>query len=267
MLLSIRHQTAYAFTGQAAQTVQYLRLSPRPDPCQSIIDWTVRAPGRLTAWNDGYGNSCHCLTLDGAHDGLDVTVGGQVETIETNGITPLAENDLPPEVFLRSTDLTHPAPIILDLIGGIDRQKTKGTLGALHALMGEVHDRLAHVPDETNVPQSAAQALELGQGGCLDHAHIFIAAARAWGIPARYVSGYLYTTHQDGHPLATHAWAEALVDYLGWVSFDPSNRQSATQAYVRLAVAHDYLGAAPVQGFRLRGGHEEMRVKVSLTQA
>ncbi|MGZ9035108.1 MAG: transglutaminase-like domain-containing protein, partial [Rhodospirillales bacterium] len=87
---------------------------------------------------------------------------------------------------------------------------------------------------------------------------------RVLGIPARYVSGYLYT---DEGALASHAWAEAYVDDLGWVSFDCANSQCATGAYVRLAVAFDYAGACPIRGVRKGGGIEEMSVLVKVMQS
>ncbi|NJO67710.1 MAG: transglutaminase family protein, partial [Rhodospirillales bacterium] len=62
-----------------------------------------------------------------------------------------------------------------------------------------------------------------------------------------------------------HAWAEAYVDELGWVSFDPSNSQSATDAYVRLAIGFDYAGACPIRGIRTGGGTEEMTVRVEVS--
>ena len=72
----------------------------------------------------------------------------------------------------------------------------------------------------------------------------------------------------EGHraSLASHAWAEAFVDDLGWVSFDTTNSRCATDAYVRLAVAFDYAGAAPIRGVRRGGGLEEMSVRVLVTQ-
>jgi transglutaminase-like putative cysteine protease len=86
---------------------------------------------------------------------------------------------------------------------------------------------------------------------------------RTLGIPARYVSGYL--THGFGHEAhaASHAWAEAFVDYLGWVGFDPTNGTSATEAYVRIAVGLDYAEAGPVRGVRNGGGLETMTVIVN----
>jgi transglutaminase-like putative cysteine protease len=105
--------------------------------------------------------------------------------------------------------------------------------------------------------------LEQGTGVCQDHAHIFCAVCRTLGVPARYVSGYL--THGAGHEAhaSSHAWAEAFVDFLGWIGFDPTNRACATDAYVRTAVGLDYAEAGPVRGVRSGGGTETMRVTVS----
>ena len=58
-------------------------------------------------------------------------------------------------------------------------------------------------------------------------------------------------------------WAEAKIDYLGWVAFDPTNRASATDAYIRTAAGLDYAEASPIRGVRSGGGVETMTVKVS----
>jgi transglutaminase-like putative cysteine protease len=89
--------------------------------------------------------------------------------------------------------------------------------------------------------------LRQGAGVCQDHAHIFISAARANGIPARYVSGYLMMDDRIDQE-ATHAWAEAHVEGLGWVGFDVSNGISPDPRYVRVATGSDYRDAAPITG-------------------
>ena len=120
-----------------------------------------------------------------------------------------------------------------------------------------------------------------GHGVCQDFAHVFIAAARHLGHPARYVGGYLFQpalshwqsqgsagqTQSTDAQDAGHAWAEALVPHLGWVGFDPANGISPTDAYVRVAVGLDYLGAAPVRGTRYGGGGESLAVKVIVHDA
>ena len=101
-----------------------------------------------------------------------------------------------------------------------------------------------------------------GSGVCQDHTHIFIAAARRLGFPARYVSGYLMLD-RCAEQAASHAWAEAHVGGLGWVAFDVANGISADERYVRVATGRDYRDAMPVSGIRF--GHAEERLAVQIT--
>jgi len=66
---------------------------------------------------------------------------------------------------------------------------------------------------------------------------------------------------------AAHAWAEAWVEGLGWVGFDPANGICATERYVRVATGLDYLGAAPVRGASYGGSGERMAVRLSVRDA
>jgi len=99
----------------------------------------------------------------------------------------------------------------------------------------------------THVATPAAQTFARGQGVCQDFAHIFVACARTLNIPARYVSGYLKRAEGEAQA-AGHAWAEGFVEGLGWVGFDATHKMSPDDAYVRVAAALDYLGAAPIRG-------------------
>ena len=94
---------------------------------------------------------------------------------------------------------------------------------------------------------------------------IFIAAARQLGIPARYVSGYLLRNDIVSQE-ASHAWAEAYVDGLGWVGFDVSNGVSPDERYVRLAIGLDSYDAAPIRGVRMGGTNESMLVSLQIQQ-
>ena len=103
----------------------------------------------------------------------------------------------------------------------------------------------------------------MGSGVCQDHAHIFIGIARALDIPARYVSGYLMMDDRIDQE-ATHAWAEAHVEHLGWVGFDISNGISPDQRYVRLATGRDYRDAAPITGISIGATTRELSVQVAV---
>ena len=107
--------------------------------------------------------------------------------------------------------------------------------------------------------------MAIGNGVCQDHAHIFIAAARLAGIPARYVSGYLMINDQVSQD-ASHAWAEVHVDDLGWVGFDVSNGVSPDERYVRIAIGRDARDASPISGFRLGIADESMSVSLQVQQ-
>ena len=102
---------------------------------------------------------------------------------------------------------------------------------------------------------SAASPLEhvlaSGEGVCQDFAHVMIAIARSWGIPTRYVSGYLYVVDEDGGQrtgAATHAWVECRLPGLGWTGFDPTNRERAGERHVQIAVGRDYGDVSPTRG-------------------
>jgi transglutaminase-like putative cysteine protease len=97
------------------------------------------------------------------------------------------------------------------------------------------------------------------------HAHIFIAAARTIGVPARYITGYL-VVGAEGSADAHHAWAEAWVEGLGWVGFDVANRICPTERYVRLAAGLDAGYAAPITGSRKGGAEEKLDVAVEVQQ-
>ena len=75
---------------------------------------------------------------------------------------------------------------------------------------------------EAGAEPTAEQAVNIGFGVCQDHTHIFISVARLLGFPARYVSGHLFSSEAKSIS-ASHAWAEAFVDSIGWIGFDISN--------------------------------------------
>lgn len=264
MRLSIVHETHYRFGEPAEHSIQYLRLTPRHDPTQYVRSWTLTTPGKLSGWIDGFGNLAHVSVQDGRHDELPVVVRGEVETRDTYGV--MAPDDgLPPPMFLRQTRFTRADGGLAELAEPFrERIDNEGLLAALHVLMLTINERIEYRPGCTDVESTAAEALDHGYGVCQDHAHAFLACSRSLGIPARYVSGYLFTEADADAAVASHAWAEAYVDDLGWVSFDCANGICATDAYVRLAVALDYDGASPVRGVRRGGGVEEMSVRVQV---
>lgn len=256
MRIRVRHTTSYTYSKPVEFAAQALRLAPCNHAGQRILSWQVRdAAGRpIPATDDGYGNIVHLLTFVRSHMKAGIVAEGEVETIDTHGIVREAPETLPAMYWLRSTDATAQDAALAALAG--DVATVADPVERLHRLMAAVRERVDYVVGTTTVTTTAAEALAHGKGVCQDHAHVFIACARALGFPARYVSGYLWTGGQGQPAEASHAWAEAHVGDVGWIGFDAANNVCPTESYVRVAIGLDYAEAAPVRGAR-RGTSEE----------
>jgi transglutaminase-like putative cysteine protease len=113
---------------------------------------------------------------------------------------------------------------------------------------------------------NAAEAFARKHGSSRDLSHIFIGAAHALRIPARYVGGYCRGEDKGAIGKSSHAWAEAFVPELGWIAFDPANGFCPTDAHVRVAIGLDAVGAAPVRGTRYGPGAETLEVAIKVGQ-
>ena len=263
MLIKVEHTTSYAYSEPLIASTQYLRMSPVSGRTQAVEAWKLTCPGAVAnEWWDQYGNLCHTLTIAEPVDKLAVKVSGLVRTRDTNGVVGHAPSELPAGLYLRETSYTVASPSIRDYAEGFRKRAESDLVEALHEIMLAIADDVEYTKGETHVHTTGAEALEQKTGVCQDHAHIFCAVCRVLGIPARYVSGYL--AHGDDHEAhaASHAWADAYVDHLGWVSFDPSNRTCATESYIRTATGLDYGEAGPIRGVRSGGGVETMTYTV-----
>ena len=265
MHLRIESATTYSYDRPPRRSTQYLRLTPQSGPGQTVGDWHIAAPGTLTPWTDMFGNRCHTLSVERPGPALEIGVAGTVQTRDTAGILPPAPADaLPDTVYLRNTGYARPDPEIAAFVEQWRPACETDRLAGLHETMTAIHAEVAYVEGATTVLTTAGEAFANRRGVCQDHAHILIAAARSLGIPARYVSGYLWTGTAVEAFSASHAWAECRVEGLGWVSFDPANGVCATDAYVRVAVGFDYATAGPVRGVRTGGGTERMANRIRL---
>ncbi len=227
----------------------------------------MSADCRLQQHEDAFGNLTHTFTADGPLSELGVSVDGEVETQDTQGLMRGTVERFPPQLFLRETRLTHADDAIAAFAADVRGAAGAGELAVLHALLERLHGTMAYDTERTQVATTAAEAFALGRGVCQDLAHIFIAAARSLGVPARYAGGYFRRGDDVRHQEAGHAWVEAFVPALGWVAFDPANGICATDAHVRVAIGLDYLGAAPVRGSRYGGSDETLAVTVDVAQA
>jgi len=266
MQLKIAHVTRYEFDHPVDYALQQIRLTPKSRAGQSVLSWNIRLDGavRQCEFEDQHNNTVTLASIEPGARHLEIACEGAVENANASGIVGAHGGYAPLWYFQRSTALTRPGPHLRKLAKEAGASGG-GELDRLHDLSQRIAELVAYETGQTAPDTTAEQALEAGHGVCQDHAHIFVAASRLMGFPARYVSGYFMLTDRVEQE-AAHAWAEAHIADLGWVGFDVSNRVSPDQRYIRVATGLDYSEAAPVSGVRFGDGAESMIVSLSVQQ-
>ena len=265
MRIRISHETTYNYEGTVQSAVQLLRVVPRSNDAQFVRQWrvSVDADARLDRGEDAFGNITHLIYVDGPFEKLRILVEGEVDTTDTKGIVSGGVERLSERLFLRETKLTASTPEISELAKAALRGEGGDPLAALHRINSDLLAVMTFKVGATTAETTAAQAFKDKSGVCQDFAHIFIAAARAAGVPARYVSGY-YMLADSIKQEAGHAWAEAYLAGIGWVAFDPAHGICATEQHVRIAIGADSQEAAPIRGARTGGSGEALTVSIEV---
>lgn len=265
MRLTILHRTRYRFDTPVQYALQKVRLRPMTSHMQRVPRWEIDVEGgRIeTSYRDHYGNHVDLVSVEEGAQEVTLSASGEVETEDSHGVFGQVYTRAPLWHFQQPTRLTEPGPRIQALSEVLDTASDK--LDGLHALSAAILEAVPYKLDATAAETPAEEAAAKASGVCQDHANIFISAARAAGVPARYVSGYLRMDDRDDQE-ASHAWAEAHLPHLGWVGFDVSNGMSPDTRYVRLAIGRDAHGAAPISGLRIGDGGEQLIVNLQVQQ-
>jgi transglutaminase-like putative cysteine protease len=268
MRVHIHHSTVYRYEPPAAGAIQLLRLTPRDHEGQHVARWRIEVSpdARLAAHEDAFGNVTHVFNSAGPLSELRIEVDGAVDTQNTHGVVSGTAERFPPSLFLRPTPLTTADEAIRQFAQAVYAACEGDALAHAHALLQALNREMTFDLGMTEIVPSASEAFALKRGVCRDLCHVFIAAAHCVGIPARYIAGYLQFADGRIDQEAGHAWAEAFIPEVGWVGFDPANGVCPTEAYVRVAVGLDSVGAAPVRGVHFGIASEDLEVAIKVGQ-
>ncbi|HEY2070449.1 MAG TPA: transglutaminase family protein [Rhizomicrobium sp.] len=286
MYYSIRHITRFRYDTPVRESVMELRMQPRSEGPQALRSFQIATNPRaqLYAYTDHLGNAVYHFNVLRQHMELRIETQSVVEmaperewptTVDALEWDRYNTLNLTAEQFdlLEPSKFAHMSAPLAAFMDGFDLTRPKeDTLTALKRLNTTIHDSFAYESGITEVHSPIDDALKAGRGVCQDFAHIMIAAARSWGVPARYVSGYLYhhgKAQDRSADDATHAWVEAWLPSLGWVGFDPTNDILAGERHIRVAVGRDYADVPPTRGTFKGGAQSELAISVSVepTQA
>ena len=167
-----------------------------------------------------------------------------------------ADND----VFLRDTDLTKlPHQVEFDF------NEQLSLFENLQNLNSWIKTEFTFKPNVTDIDTDLSHILEIKQGVCQDFTHLFIAIAKKYGIPSRYVSGYLHQGNGYFGDSQMHAWAECCLPDSGWVGFDPTNNLLAVENHIKVAHGKDYNDCPPLKGVVFSAGKNETEYWVQVS--
>lgn len=264
MRLRIQHRTTFSYDRPVSEAYTEMRLRPLDGGGQRCLSFTLRTDprGEVVHYRDRFGNDVGYFDVLAAHERLQVSAVSEVQTPEVFVPDPDRLSPLDAHDYLMPTDYApfhervtaFAAP---HAVAGAPRETALGLMAAVRAA-------LRYEKGATDVKTTAEQALERGGGVCQDFAHLFLAACRSQGLPARYVSGYLHT--QDAEA-ASHAWVDVRLPDEGWFSLDPTHGVVQTAQYVRVAVGRDYADVSPTRGVYKGQALETLGVEVSVETA
>ncbi len=263
MHLTIRHRTEYAYDPAAAKVSLRLKLFPSIYDGQSVDAWSVHVNDEpvFPIYTTGYGDEAALWQSDETVSQVTVIAEGKIVTEDKAGLVRDLPRKPPSAIFCRSTELTRPDAAITELASAAYQSDL---VAAVHAISNAVRAAVVYRPEATTAVTTAAEALSIGAGVCQDHAHVFIAACRSVGVPARYVVGYLKAAGNTEELFETHAWAEAHIANFGWIAVDPSNGISPTDHYVRISCGMDADDATPIKGHVMGGSQISLSADVSI---
>ncbi len=264
MKLEIVHSTNYRYSGPIAESVMEVRLQPMDGAGQRCLEFSLELSSGIKprSYMDGYGNHVHYFNLVKPHTRLAITSRSVVET----GIPHAAEQgEELVQDFLRFRPPVKDGPGVRAMASRhpiSNPRSAEAVESALDELTLSISRDFAYDRAVTNVYSSVDDVLELRAGVCQDFAHLFVAVARAMGVPARYVSGYIHDREGRTANTASHAWGEGWVPGKGWIGFDATRPVRTTENHVRLAVGRDYSDAAPTRGIYVGSALGSMKIRV-----
>lgn len=258
-------------------------MQPRTDRQQRCLDFQleVRPHAQVLSTSDCMQNAIHYFDIPRPHSELLLRAQTLVLVQETEPLPVSLEGSGWKELevvavtgqhwdWLTPSSFARPTPLLSDFAEEIGFGRDQEPLSALYLLNERIHSAIEYMPLSTAVDSPIDTALENRRGVCQDFSHIMIALLRRAGIPARYISGYLFQEPDKKEEKdvsgASHAWVEAFLPETGWIGFDPTNSIYVTDDHIRIAVGRDYADVPPTRGTYKGGARSELTVGVHISE-
>jgi transglutaminase-like putative cysteine protease len=270
MILEIQHETRLEYSDPVSESITEVRMEPASDADQTTRSFhlAVNPPAERFRFRDGFGNRVHHFNLLAPHAEVRILAAAVVEThsrrpdLSASGAAyPLDADKLDLEAldYLPFRGPVRPAERLAPLLEALRPRTGSRLADLLLAVLRYIHAHFQYARDVTLASSPIDDVLEKGQGVCQDFTHLMIAVLRSFGVPARYVSGYV---HRPGKESQSHAWCEAWLPDLGWVGVDPTNDCLADDHFIKVACGRDFTDVPPNKGIYRGRARESMFVRV-----
>jgi len=289
MIYKVRHLTSLRYTGMVRLARFNVRLKPAPWHGQRLLDYALTVNPLPWTRQDEYGpfivnrsrltvkdplselsiESRFRVDVDPPSFALKIAVGHTVAEIRELALSGSDLSASSPAAYLYASPVAQMAPEITAWSRDFF-EPDRNMIAAASALMNEIHTGFEYDDSATAADTLPIEAFRNRRGVCQDFAHIMIVAARAHGVPAAYVSGYLRTIPPPGQPRlvgadAMHAWVNLWCgDELGWIGFDPTNNVIAETDHIFVAMGRDFSDVSPLDGVFRGGEGQAMEVSVDV---
>ncbi len=285
-VLSIAHITTYAYRQPVSFGEHRLMVRPRESYDQQLLDARIDidpAPAELRWLHDVFGNAVAVAAFDGTATHLRIAAHATLDH------RPSAVDAVAVESYARRYPFTYSSEDMPDLIRSIERQHhdperivdrwARAFIGdegriettvLLEMITCAIHRDFTYVGRHESGTQTPVETLGRRAGTCRDFAVLMIEAARALGLAARFVSGYVYDPSAREARTGggnTHAWVRIFLPGSGWVEYDPTNGIVGNRGLIRVAVARDPWQVVPLSGTwtGFPGSDAGMDVSVTVT--
>ncbi|MBX3482318.1 MAG: transglutaminase family protein [Phenylobacterium sp.] len=285
MLLEIRHVTQYRYASPVRESVMEVWMQPQRSARQRLVsfDLEIDPPTQVFSYADSFGNAVYHFDVPQPHDRLTITARSAVESQPPSPLPDsldMGEWDRLRSEFLRGEnfDFLHPhgfareteALRVYEQDHDIAALRRRDPLTAVRELNRTIYGSFGYEAGVTRADSPIDDVLKARKGVCQDFVHVMVAILRSWGIPARYVSGYLFNDKKHGDrsdPDATHAWVEVFLPSLRWIGFDPTNNSEATERHIACAIGRDYSDVPPSRGVYKGDSESVLAVGVRVSKA
>lgn len=274
MILEVQHETRFDYDGPVTEWVTETRMEPASDADQTCHSFHLEvAPATpVYRYHDGFGNRVHHFNLSSVSGPVRILAAAIVETHPrlrnpgtSQSIFPIDMEGAGLEAmdFLKLQGPVRPGLRLTPLLETLRPVPGTRLVDLLTQVSGYIHAHFEYARDVTLASSPIDDVLEHRKGVCQDFTHLMIALLRSFGLPCRYVSGYIHRANKESQ---SHAWCEVWLPDLGWMGIDPTNDCFVNEHFVKVATGRDFTDVPPNRGiYRGRAG-ETIFVRVETRQ-